>query len=343
MSRPTVNDIARAAGVSLATVDRVLNARPGVTEKTVRRVNEAIDAIGYVRDVAAANLARQRRYRVAFVIPEGPGLFVGTLRDAVAETIGNAPIDRTEIRLVSYPPANPHALVKALRTLGAANTDGVAIFAPETPHVRDAIAKLNAENVPIVALISDLPNTGRDHFVGIDNVAAGRTAGFLMGRFLGRSDGAVLALAGSLQARDNVERRLGFDQVMAERFPFIEALPTLEGHDDDAVTARVVSEMLERRADIAGIYSLGHGSRALLEVLDGMGERARGLTVIGHELTRVTRDALRAGRMDAVISQNVGHIVRSALRVLRAKSDGLDIVASQERIRIEIVVAENLA
>jgi LacI family transcriptional regulator len=343
MSRPTVNDIAKAAGVSLATVDRVLNARPGVTENTVRRVNEAIDAIGYVRDVGAANLARQRRYRVAFVIPGGPGLFVGTLRDAVAEAIGNSPFDRTEIRLVSFPPGNPHALVKALRNLGAANTDGVAIFAPETPHVRDAIAKLNAENVPIVALVSDLPNTGRDHFVGIDNVAAGRTAGFLMGRFLGCSGGAVLALAGSLQARDNVERRLGFDQVMAERFPSIETLPTLEGHDDDAVTARVVTEMLERRSDIAGIYSLGHGSRALLEVLDGMGARARGLTVIGHELTRVTRDALRAGRMDAVISQNVGHIVRSALRVLRAKSDGLDIVASQERIRIEIVVAENLA
>ena len=47
-------------------------------------------------------------------------------------------------------------------------------------------------------------------------------------------------------------------------------------------------------------------------------------------------------KMDAVISQNVGHIVRSALRVLRAKSDGRDIVSSQERIRIEIVVRENL-
>ena len=55
--RPTVNDIAKEAGVSLATVDRVLNDRPGVRAKTVRAVQDAIVQLGYVRDVAAANLA----------------------------------------------------------------------------------------------------------------------------------------------------------------------------------------------------------------------------------------------------------------------------------------------
>ncbi|MFY8145905.1 MAG: LacI family DNA-binding transcriptional regulator, partial [Rhodobacter sp.] len=68
--RPTVNDIAREAGVSLATVDRVLNDRPGVRAKTAEAVQAAIRRIGYVRDVAAANLARQRDYRLAFVLPD---------------------------------------------------------------------------------------------------------------------------------------------------------------------------------------------------------------------------------------------------------------------------------
>jgi LacI family transcriptional regulator len=145
----------------------------------------------------------------------------------------------------------------------------------------------------------------------------------------------------SMQARDNVERRLGFDRVLAERFPLIEVLPSVEGHDDDAVTARVVNEVLDARPDVTGIYSVGHGSRALIDVLrPRMGAGA--LTVVAHELTKVTREALKTGMVDAVISQNVGHIVRSAIRVLRAKSDGLGIVPSQERIRIEIVVQENL-
>ena len=46
--------------------------------------------------------------------------------------------------------------------------------------------------------------------------------------------------------------------------------------------------------------------------------------------------------MDAVISQDVSHVVRSAIRVLRAECDGSEIVASQERIRIEITLKENL-
>ena len=341
MPRPTVNDIAEAAGVSLATVDRVLNARPGVREKTVSRVNAAIERLGYVRDVSAANLARQRRYRLVFVLPDAPAQFVRTLRDAIVEATAPSVADRTEVRTIIVPHGNPHALVKSLRALSSSDTDGIAIFAPETPHVRDAIARLRADGVSVVALVSDLPNTERDHFVGIDNIAAGRTAGFLMGKFLGNSGGSVMVLVNSLQERDNAERRLGFDQVMSESFPHHEVLPSLESHGDEETTARIMKEVLSNRSDLRGIYSVGHGSRALLNVMRGQ-EQRRQITLIGHELTEVTREALREGLMDAVISQNVGHVVRSALRVLRAKSDGLDIMSSQERIRIEIVVRENL-
>ena len=85
VSRPTVYDIAKNAGVSLATVDRVLNERPGVRAKTIARVQEAFQRIGYVRDVAAANLARQRDYELMFVLPEGTGALTKKLHDAIDE------------------------------------------------------------------------------------------------------------------------------------------------------------------------------------------------------------------------------------------------------------------
>jgi LacI family transcriptional regulator len=64
--------------------------------------------------------------------------------------------------------------------------------------------------------------------------------------------------------------------------------------------------------------------------------------VISHDLTPFAREALRKGWLDAVVTQNIGHLARSALRVLRARADGMAIDQAQERLRIEIVVRENL-
>ncbi|OYX18272.1 MAG: hypothetical protein B7Z04_12625 [Rhodobacterales bacterium 32-66-9] len=66
------------------------------------------------------------------------------------------------------------------------------------------------------------------------------------------------------------------------------------------------------------------------------------LTVICHELTPHVRFALEQGQITAVITQNLGHLARSTLRVLRAKVDNQPLDEGQEQIRIEIVLRENL-
>jgi LacI family transcriptional regulator len=67
-----------------------------------------------------------------------------------------------------------------------------------------------------------------------------------------------------------------------------------------------------------------------------------GPIVIGHDLTPYARSGLKAGWLHAVVTQNIGHLARSALRVLRARADGLRIDDEQERLRIEILIRENL-
>ena len=99
MSRPTVHDVARAAGVSLATVDRVLNARPGVRAATVDKVHKAMSDIGYSRDIAAANLARQRSYRFDFVLPEPTNAFLRGLHQAIDDTRSAFEAERVAVRI----------------------------------------------------------------------------------------------------------------------------------------------------------------------------------------------------------------------------------------------------
>lgn len=339
MGRPTVHDIARTAGVSLATVDRVLNARPGVRAQTVARVEAAIRDLGYVRDIGAANLARRRQYRVLFLLPDGDSRFVDAIAAALHEARQVFVPDRVQIDLRRVPVRDPHALAVELAALDPADLAGLAVMAPQSPELRDAAARLRRVGLPVVALVADQPDAVRDHFVGIDNDAAGRTAARLMGRFLADGAGPVLIVASSIRARDSLERRFGFDSLRAAEFPGLDVLPTLEAHDDPVRMARIVATAFAARPDIAGVYSLSSGNGALLAALARYPGRR---VVIAHELTPLTRAALRDGRLDAVITQDTGHLVRSAIRVLLARCDGRDIVASQERIRIEIILRENL-
>ena len=83
VARASLHDVARVAGVSLATVDRVLHGRPGVRERTVERVNAAVHQLGYRPDPAAARLARNRSVRLAFVLPSGTNTFVSILNQQV--------------------------------------------------------------------------------------------------------------------------------------------------------------------------------------------------------------------------------------------------------------------
>lgn len=339
--RPTVNDIAREAGVSLATVDRVLNARPGVRAQTADAVNDAIRRLGYVRDVAAANLARQRQYRFLYVLPEVPSQFVAGLRASIHEAARSRLAERSGVEILTVPPRDPHALVTAMDAALTAPVDGVAIMAHETPEVRDLIARLKERRIAVVSLITDQPHAARDHFVGIDNIAAGRTAGTLLGRFIGLRPGKVAVVVSSMLARDMVERRQGFDAVLAERFPHLEPLPSVEGHDDRDLTARVSAACLAANPGVVGVYTAGAGTRGVTEALRGAGLAGR-VVVIAHELTPHTRAALADGSIDAVIAQDAGHIARSSLRLLRAVADGVPIDAAQERIRISILLRENL-
>lgn len=339
-SKPTVHDIARVAQVSLATVDRVLNGRSGVREKTIGKVNDAIRELGYVRDTSAANLARQRQYSFTFVLPEGSSQFVDALRKALRDAYASQIADRVTLNLISVPAHDPHAIVRRLAALDLAQVDGLALVLPETPQIRDFVARLKRAGIAVIAMAADLPNSERDFFVGVDSVAAGRTSGLLMGKFA-RQAGEILVVTNSMRSRDSLERRLGFDQVVQASFPHLTVLPTIESFDDPQRMEELVYGMLIRKPRLAGLYSMGSGNLSVLRALR-RSARSSELSVIVHELTPPTRAGLLAYEIDAVIAQNVGHLVRSALRVLRNISDSSPIFEAQERIRIEIVMRENL-
>lgn len=339
--RPTTKDLAKAAGVSLATVDRVLNERPGVRKKTVDAVNEAIERIGFVRNLSAANLARQRVYRFAFLLPENGDDFRDALMAHIGEARDSFAGDHVQISCHATLPQDPHRMADVIGGLIGDDLDGVAIMAPASPQVRDAALRLAQSGVQIVGFVSGQQEETSFDLVGIDNRAAGATAARLLGRFLGGKTGSILVIAESMNALDSVDRRLGFDQVMAEDFPNLKALPSMETHGQEARTNTIIENAYLHHHDIVGAYVMASEGRQSLSALI-LNERVQDQVIIAHERTPFTETALLDQNLDAIIAQSPGHLVRSAIRTLRARCDGTKPVASQERIRIEILLRENL-
>ncbi len=337
--KPTVNDIAREAGVSLATVDRVLNSRPGVRTVTIERVHRAIDELGYIRDTAAANLARQRVYRFLFLLPGTPGEFLDALQAQIENQSVALANERTHLRTQRVTHFDSTEIGNALDQLQPDSTDGVAVIAPETPTVRDAVARARERGIAVVALLTDLPSSPRNHFIGVDNTSAGQTAAKLMGCFTRAQRGSVLVLTGSRLARDHLERRHGFDTIISQQFPHLRVLPSMEARDDDDLAGKLLPEAFNTWPDIRGIYSSAANNNGLIRFLDTASDE---LIVIAHELTPLSRAALQRGTFTALISQDSGHIVRSAVRLMRSTVDAVPFNALQERIRIEIFLKENL-
>ncbi len=339
MTRVTAQDVAKEAGVSIATVDRVLNKRKGVREVTIKRVIEAMDRLNFVRDQTAANLARQRSYTFTFIVCAGETSFFKDIRTELETACSQASNERIEIKTIAVPPLDPRAIVEAIDGMGDQIGDGLALVAVESQIVRDAIARLRARGVHVISFISDVPNSKREWFVGIDNVAAGRVAGSLLKRFVAPRTGDIAVVAGSGTLRDHVERRMGFEQVMRAECPELRVLPWIEGEELAGVVEEKLSVVLAENPDIVGVYSLGGGTRGVIEAIENA---KQDICVVTTELSEHTRAALISGTVDAVLVQDPSHEVRSAIRVLKHLCDGTPVNEKQERIRIEIFMRDNL-
>lgn len=339
--RATTRDVAKEAGVSLATVDRVLNGRTGVRAITVERVNAAIERLGYRKDLAAEALSRERFYRLTFLIPGDGSSFVTALPDIIRTAANGPDAARTDVTIKAITKLDAPGLARELDHLSPSECDGVAVVGTDATIVRDAIDRTIARGIQVVTLISDVPGSGRGHYVGIDNVAAGRTAASLLGRFIDSTGGTVQVILGSMLLRDHVERRFGFEQVIHTEFAHLDIAPVIEGFEDNDRTAAELRARFEAIPEINGLYIIGGGKRGVTSALRAMNHPSR-VSVIAHEATPESRQALIDGHFDALLQQDPGHEARSAIRVLKCLIDGTPIQSEQERIRIEIFLRDNL-
>lgn len=300
VKRPTIADLARASGVSVATVDRVLNGRLPVRQDTARRVYAAATGIGF----HAAELIGQRlhrdlpEYRLGFLLlrPDDPfyRAFATELEDAVSRSQrfrGVAAIDFTETLA-------PDEIVERLGRL-AERSRAVALVSPDHPTLTRAVEELKRRGIPVFALLSDFAAGIREGYVGVDNVKVGRTAAWTIAN-CARKPGKVALFVGSHRFHGHELREIGFRAFFREHAPDFTVMETLVNQESHRLTHETLVGLLRQHADLAGCYIAGGGAEGGISALREVAP-ARKPVVVCNEITADRRAALAEGLLTMVI------------------------------------------
>ena len=330
--RATLTDIAREAGVSSATVDRVINGRPGVRDHTRSHVLRVAQRLGY-----AAGAVPDTAVRLHFLLPEGTNRFIALLHEQLERQ--GAALEGVRTTVESIRGFDPPVLAERLLGLKG-QVDGLGLIALDHPVVREAVRDLARSGVGIVTLVSDITNVPRLAYIGLDNRQAGRLAGYLTGRFLGAGcRGQVALFAGSLAYRGHQEREMGFRHVLHDEYPGLEIVELNEVRDDRDQARTMALQLLDRYPALAAIYNVGGGTSGIGAALKERG-RDRSVVLIAHEATEANRALLLDGTLDALIDQNPRVEAREALRTLLAAAQGREERPVQPRLHV--MFRENL-
>ncbi len=340
-STPTIAEIARIAGVGTATVDRVLNRRPGVNVETVQRVLRAVSDLGTPQQPGRPR--RGENFRFGFVLPAEDSPFLGLLDRQIAQAapdFRHSHITEVTHRIDAADPARFGAELAEV-----AGCQGIALLAPDLPPIKLAINELVRSGVHVVTLFSDVAGSMRSTSVGADNRAAGRTAALLLARMAGAEGRDTLLLSSqATRLSAEIERRIGFAQVIEERFPAVKTVRTPDLPADDDGACEALLRFLGDDVDLgrlAGIYNVGSGSAGVARGLKAAG-LATQVGVAVHDLTEEHRSLLSAGAFSYVLHQDIHYCVLTAARVLRALCENVRGALNVVQPRVEILTAENL-
>ncbi len=328
----TVKDIARIAGVSIGTVDRVLHDRGRVAEATADRVRKAVEETGFTLNLHASNLAQAREYRIGVLAPleQQDSGFWRLPVSGIREAAGDLAPFRIRLLIHEFDRTDTASFFQAAQELLAEAPDGI-LLAPVLTEAAEEFCSTLKTGFPVCCFDTELPGGNTIGYIGQDSYASGVVAGKLMNVRIPK-DGRAALLQSVRDDYHITERIRGFLSVLPGSL-------LVKTYDLDAYELRQkIEEILLQGA--AGIFVTNASVHETAAILQALGRED--VPLIGYDVIEENRKLLEAGAIDVLLSQRPRLQGSRGLQRLFRYIHGQEHDPIREIMPIDILIAENM-
>lgn len=340
--RPTIRDLAKAAGVSVSTVNRVISGSGVVRKPTMDRVRDAAQEIGFygLGSIEHAISKTRETHCLGVLLHQSSRTFYRDLAEAIRLESREFADGEIDLRLEHLETLTPDHIAERLLAMAGA-CEAVALVAAEHPILTAAIDQAIDRGVPVIGLIAPLSARGNVGYVGLDGVKVGRTAAWAFDRMC-RHRGEIGILVGNPRFRNQELNESGFRSYFREHGSDLTLLEPRLTYESAAVAREVTETLLSDHPEMCGLFMSGGGITGTLAALRDAGPKP-GFVTIGYELMEPTRAALIDGTMTMTIAHPMAPLARETLATLvRSKRGGTGAGAHSSVLDFDIFTPENI-
>ena len=299
----TINEIAKLANVSRATVDKVIHNRPGVKKETKERVQAILENVDYHPNLLGKALVLSKNpIRVGVILTPDYNPFIQVLLSGIKKAQKEYLSFGFEVVVKMLTTLEPAELISILIELENLNVAGLALLPIDSPQVIKKINQMQENGVQILTFNSPLEEIHGFRYVGQNHVKAGSVAAGLMEKLL-PGGGKVGIIISSKTLSCHPDRLRGFQERLGQRDNGITIVDVEENQDKKEEAFRIALSYLNKYPDLSGFYLSGSGSDGVRNAL-AVANVTRPVKIISHDLVPETEALIKEGIIDFVISQN---------------------------------------
>jgi LacI family transcriptional regulator len=279
---------------------------------TKAKVLQMAKKLRYRPNLAASFLSQRRQLRISVNTLKGTTSFWDEVRAGIEDGAGSSGM-KVELEYRTYPGIG-EGEVEVMEAALEAKVDGIIMFPSRPGELRRVMRRAARNQIPVVCVATDAPDTGRLAVVSIDTMASGSLAADLLGRIL-KGSGKVAVTLSDLAITEHAEKVNAFRNTLRSFYPKMQLLDPVEDHDIETEAYKKSAKLFRDHPDLAGLYVTTEASIPALNAARDTRILER-MTIITTDLFPGLVEEIRSGAVTATIYQRPRTQGLIAFRVL---------------------------